>query len=269
MVLEILEYSFMQRALLCGAIISISCACMGSFLVMRRLALFGDGIAHVAFGGIAAGMFMGIYPIWTAFVVSILGSLGLQKMRQSGKIPGEIAVAIILTTGLAVGVILTSIRGGFTVDLFSFLFGSIILITVDDAIVVVAVCSGVILSLFILYRKFLLITFSEELARVSGVNVTLFNYVFVALAATTVVAAMRLTGILLITSLLVMPAMAAVRFNRGFRDTILIACAISTSAVLGGIFISYILDWAPSGTIVLLLVTTLVIVHVAHKIFHR
>ena len=264
--LEILEYSFIQRAFLCGIIIAITCSFVGCFLVMRRLALFGDGIAHVAFGGVAAGLFTGVHPIGTAFIVAILGSIGLQKMRHTARIPGEVAVAIILTTGLATGVVITSMKGGFTIDIFSFLFGSIILVPTNDAIMIASVCSAVLVTVACLYRKLLLITFNEEMARVSGIRVTVLNYIFVALAAVTVVASMRLTGILLITSLLVMPTLAASRFNRGFWQTILISSSISSSAVISGIFISYILDWAPSGTIVLLLVAVMVGVHLLYRI---
>lgn len=241
------------------------CSFVGCFLVMRRLALFGDGIAHVAFGGIAAGLFAGVYPLGTAFVVSILGSVALQRLRSVAHIPGEVAVAITLVSGLAAGVILTSMSGGFTVDLFSFLFGSIILVSTEDTTVILAVSAGVVLTMVAFYRKLLFTTFNEEMARMSGINTVALNYLFVALAAVTVVTAMRLTGILLITALIVLPTISAVRFNRSFRTTILISTAISSSSVVSGIFLSYVLDWAPSGTIVMLLVAILVAVHLVHR----
>ena len=268
MVLEILEYGFIQRALLSGVVIASTCSFVGCFLVMRRLALFGDGIAHVAFGGIAAGLFMGTYPMGTAFVAAVLGSLGLQKLRASAKIPGEIAVAITLVSGLSAGVILTSMSGGFTVDLFSFLFGSIILVGTVDTIMILAVSAAVCVILAVLYRRFLFITFNEEMARLSGINTTALNYLFVALAAVTVVAAMRLTGILLITALIVLPAITAARLNRSFRTTVIMSVIMSSSAVVGGIMLSYVLDWAPSGTIVFILVANLILVHAGYKVLH-
>lgn len=242
------------------------CSFVGCFLVMRRLALFGDGIAHVAFGGIAAGLFAGVYPLWTAFAVSILGSVVLQRLRSVAHIPGEVAVAITLVSGLSAGVILTSMSGGFTVDLFSFLFGSIILVSTEDMTIILAVSSGVALTLAALYRKLLFISFNEEMARMSGINTVALNYLFVALAAVTVVTSMRLTGILLITALIVLPTISAVRFNRSFRTTLMISAALSSSSVIVGIFLSYVLDWAPSGTIVMLLVTILVTVHLAYRV---
>lgn len=241
------------------------CSFVGCFLVMRRLALFGDGIAHVAFGGIAAGLFAGVYPLWTAFAVSILGSVALQRLRSVAHIPGEVAVAITLVSGLSAGVILTSMSGGFTVDLFSFLFGSIILVSTEDMTIILAVSAGVVLTMVAFYRKLLFTTFNEEMARMSGINTVALNYLFVALAAVTVVTSMRLTGILLITALIVLPTISAVRFNRSFRTTILISTAISSSSVVSGILLSYVLDWAPSGTIVMLLVVVLVAVHLVYR----
>ena len=264
MVLEILEYGFMQRALVTGVVISGICSFVGVFLVMRRLALFGDGIAHVAFGGIAAGLLAGIYPIWIAMVVAVLGSMGLQKLRDSTKVSGEIAVAVTLVTGLAAAIILTSISGGFTVDLFSFLFGSIALVSTMDMTVILSISAAVVVLLCIMYRSLLFVTFNEEMASVSGVPTTVINYAFVAVAAVVVVAAMRLTGILLITSLIVLPTIAAVKFGRSFKATILMSTGISASSVVAGIFLSYVLDWAPAGTIVMLLLASMGTVHLTY-----
>ena len=265
MVLEILQYWFVQKAFISGVTIAIICSFVGCFLVLRRYALFGDGIAHVAFGGIAAGMFFGIYPIWTAFVVSIIGSVGLQKMRSSTKMSGEIAVAIILVSGLSVGVILSSASGGFSTDLFSFLFGSIILVSTDEMIMIVSIGVAISLILMKFYKQLMFVTFNEEMAKVAGIRVTALNYLFVILVAITVVAAMRLTGILLITAMIVLPTVTAIRLKRGFKATIVISMAISSAAVISGIFISYVLDWAPSGTIVVLLVGSLLVSGPARK----
>ena len=269
MVLEILEYGFIQRALVSGVAISAICSFVGAFLVMRRLALFGDGIAHVAFGGIAAGLLAGIYPIWTALIVSVLGGLGLEKLRKQTKISGEVAVAVTLVSGLSVGIVLISVSGGFTIDLFSFLFGSIILVSSEDMTIILGISGAVLALLSILYRRLLFITFNEELARISGIHTAALNYLFVAVAAVVVVTAMRLTGILLITALIVLPTITAARFGRGFKATILISTAISASSVVSGIFLSYVLDWAPSGTIVLLLVWYMGTVYLAFAIRDR
>ena len=161
MILEALSYTFMQKALVAGIAVGLICSFMGTFLVLRRYSLFGDGIAHVAFGGISIGLFLGVFPLWTAFIVSIFGGLGLQKLRQSTKISGDSAVAVVLVSGLAVGVILVSSSGGFSVDLFSFLFGSILLISNEDTIMILAISAGIIATLTILQKQFLHLTFNE------------------------------------------------------------------------------------------------------------
>ena len=258
MILEALSYGFMQKALIAGIAVGLICSFMGTFLVLRRYSLFGDGIAHVAFGGISVGLFLGVFPLWTAFIVSILGGLGLQKLRQSTKISGDSAVAVVLVSGLAVGVILVSSSGGFSVDLFSFLFGSILLISQEDTIMILAISAGIIATLTILQKQFLHLTFNEEQAKLSGMRTTLLNYAFVVLASITVVTSMRLVGILLISALIVIPNITAMMFGKGFKKTVFISMSISVISVVSGILVSYFLNVAPSGTIVVIAVGILI-----------
>ena len=258
MILEALSYGFMQKALVAGIAVALICSFMGTFLVLRRYSLFGDGIAHVAFGGISVGLFLGVFPLWTAFIVSIFGGLGLQKLRQSTKISGDSAVAVVLVSGLAVGVILVSSSGGFSVDLFSFLFGSILLISNEDTIMILAISAGIIATLTILQKQFLHLTFNEEQAKLVGLRTTLLNYAFVILASITVVTSMRLVGILLISALIVIPNITAMMFGKGFKKTVCISMGISVISVIGGILLSYFLNLAPSGTIVIITVGILV-----------
>ena len=258
MILEALSYTFMQKALIAGIAVALICSFMGTFLVLRRYSLFGDGIAHVAFGGISVGLFLGVFPLWTAFIVSIFGGLGLQKLRQSTKISGDSAVAVVLVSGLAVGVILVSSSGGFSVDLFSFLFGSILLISNEDTIMILAISAGIIATLTILQKQFLHLTFNEEQAKLVGLRTTLLNYAFVVLASITVVTSMRLVGILLISALIVIPNITAMMFGKGFKKTVFISMSIAVISVISGILVSYFLNVAPSGTIVVITVGILV-----------
>ena len=258
MILEALSYGFMQKALIAGIAVGLICSFMGTFLVLRRYSLFGDGIAHVAFGGISVGLFLGVFPLWTAFIVSIFGGLGLQKLRQSTKISGDSAVAVVLVSGLAVGVILVSSSGGFSVDLFSFLFGSILLISQEDTIMILALSAGIIATLTILQKQFLHLTFNEEQAKLAGMRTTLLNYAFVVLASITVVTSMRLVGILLISALIVIPNITAMQFGKGFKKTVFISMSISVISVVSGILLSYSLNVAPSGTIVVIAVGILI-----------
>ena len=258
MILEALSYTFMQKALVVGIAVGIICLFMGTFLVLRRYSLFGDGIAHVAFGGISVGLFLGVFPLWTAFIVSIFGGLGLQKLRQSTKISGDSAVAVVLVSGLAVGVILVSSSGGFSVDLFSFLFGSILLISNEDTIMILAISAGIIATLTLLQKQFLHLTFNEEQAKLGGLRTTLLNYAFVVLASITVVTSMRLVGILLISALIVVPNITAMMFGKGFKKTVFISMGIAVISVVSGILVSYSFNVAPSGTIVVIAVGILV-----------
>ena len=258
MILEALSYAFMQKALIAGVAVGIICSFMGTFLVLRRYSLFGDGIAHVAFGGISVGLFFGIFPLWTAFVVSILGGLGLQKLRQSTKISGDAAVAVVLSSGFAVGVILVSASGGFSVDLFSFLFGSILLISDEDLIMILAISSGVVGTLIVLQKQFLHLTFNEEQAKLGGLQTTLLNYAFVILAAITVVTSFRLVGMLLISALVVIPNITAMMYRKGFKKTFCLSLGISVFSVISGILVSYFFNVAASGTIVIITVGILI-----------
>ena len=258
MTLEILSYSFIQKGLIAGVAIAIICSLMGMFLVLRRYSLFGDALSHMAFGGISLGLFTGIYPLWTAFVVSVLGAIGITKLRKSAKISGDAAIAVLLVSGLGIGVLLISATGGFKVDLFSFLFGSIFLINTEDMLLILGISSGVIISLVVLRKQLLHLTFDEEQAKVSGINTDKLNYVFVILASVTVITSMRLVGILLISALIVLPNITAIMFGKGFKKTVMLSISMSIISVVSGIILSYYLDLAPSGTIVMISVAMLV-----------
>lgn len=255
----------MQKALAAGVAVSLVCSFMGVFLVLRRYSLFGDGIAHVAFGGVSAGLFLGVFPLWTAFAAAALGALGLQRLRDNTRMSGDSAVAVVLVSGLGIGVILVSASGGFSIDLFGFLFGSILLIGDGDTAMILGISAGILAALTLLHRRFLHIAFNEEQARISGMRVTLLNYAFVVLASVTVVVSMRLVGILLISALIVIPNIAAIMLGRGFRQTVAVSMSIAASSVAGGILLSYHYDIAPSGTIVVVAVGALLAVLAARS----
>jgi len=259
MLFDIIQYGFMQRALLSAVAISILCSIIGLFLVLKRHSLFGDALAHVAFGGISLGLFTGIYPLWTAYIVAILSAIGVNKLRESTKIPPDSSIAVLLTSGLAIGVILISVSGGFTLDLFSFLFGNILLVSIEDVIMILITDAIVVPIIYILYKKLILIVFDENQAKVSGLNVTWINTLFIVLASITIMASIRLVGVLLISSLIVIPNITALLLGKGFKKTILISCAISVFSVVFGIVASYYVNLVPSGTIVLTMVSMFIV----------
>ena len=249
---EILTFSFMQRALISGVAIAILCSVIGLFLVLRRYSLFGDAMAHSSFGGIALGLFAGVYPIWTAYGVSLVSALIITKIKEKFDISGDASVAVLLSSGIAVGLVIIGISGGFTVDIFSFLFGSILLVSVNDTILILSLTGIILIVVLLLYRQILYSTFNEEQAKVSGIPVEKINYLIVFMAGLTVVTSIQLVGVLLISALFVIPNVTAIMYGKGFKQTSIISISLSVFSVVVGILISYILNITPAGTIVLL-----------------
>lgn len=252
MTLEIFSYGFMQRALVSGIAIALLCSVVGLFLVLRRYSLFGDAIAHTSFGGIAAGLLVGIYPMWTAYVVSLISALVITRIKQKFDISGEASVAVLLSSGIAVGLILISLSGGFNVDILSFLFGSILLVSVEDTVLILGLTGIILIIILLLYRELIYSTFNEEQAKVSGIPVEKINYLIVFIAGVTVVTSIQLVGLLLISALFVIPNVTAIMYGRSFKQTAILSIAFAISSVVLGILISYMFDITPSGAIVML-----------------
>ncbi|MFB5599076.1 MAG: metal ABC transporter permease [Nitrososphaeraceae archaeon] len=253
-IFEILSFGYIQRSLIAGISVAIICSLIGLFLVLKKQSLFGDAISHMAFGGIAIGTFLNIYPIWTAIIFSSSSALVISKIRYYTKLNADSMVAVLLSLGLGIGVTLISISDGFSVDLFSFLFGSILLVSSDDMLLIVGIAFTVSLIILWLYKKFIYIAFDEDQAKISGLPVQKLDYLFTVLVAITVIVSMKLVGILMISSLIVIPNITALMFNQGFKITLLISILISILSVFVGIMLSYFFNLAPSGIIVLLLV---------------
>jgi len=256
---EILTYTFMHRALISGIAIAILCSVIGLFLVLRRYSLFGDAIAHSSFGGIALGLLAGIYPLWTAYGVSIISALIITKIKDRYNISGDASIAVLLSSGIAAGLVIISFSGGFTIDIFSFLFGSILLVSVNDTILILALTGVILIVILLLYRQILYSTFNEEQAKVSGVPVEKINYLIIFMAGITVVTSIQLVGVLLISALFVIPNVTAIMYGKGFKQTAIISMSFSVFSVVIGILISYIFDITPAGTIVLLSIAILAI----------
>jgi len=248
---DILTYGFMQRALLAGVMIGTIAPAIGVFLVLRRLSLIADALSHVALAGVAVGLLANTYPLAGALVVTLLAALGIERLRASGRLFGEAALAIFLSGGFAVAVVLIGLAGGFNVDLFSYLFGAITVVQPRDLWLILVLGVAVLGAVAILYKELFAITFDEEGARVQGIPVDALNLLLTALVAVTVVVAMRIVGILLTSALLVIPAVTALRLARSFRSTLWVAVTCSLGAVLAGMILSYYLDIAAGGAIVL------------------
>ena len=247
---EILQYSFMQRALLAGLMIGVIAPTIGIFLVLRRLSLIADTLAHVALAGVAGSLLVKAHPLAGALVASLAGAIGVERLRASGLL-GEAALAIFLSGGLATAVVLISLARGFTVDLFSYLFGAITVVQPSDLWLIVVLGVIVLGAIALFYKELFAIAFDEEGARVQGVPVNALNLLLTALVAVTVVSAMRVVGILLVGALMVIPAVTALRLSRSFRATLWISVVCSVTAVLAGLLASFYLDVAAGGAIVL------------------
>ncbi|MFA6489629.1 MAG: metal ABC transporter permease [Candidatus Micrarchaeia archaeon] len=252
--LEIFQYSFMQRAFLGGILIAALCSSIGVFLVLRRMALLGDGLAHISFGGIAAGMFFKIYPLLSALGFSVIAALGIQKLKQM-KVYSDSAIAIFFSFGLALGVVLVSLSHGFNTDLLSYLFGSILSVSESDILLMLAVGAATLAVLALFYKELLYITFDEESARAAGLPVENLNIVLLVLTSIAVVLSMQVVGILLVSSFMVIPASIALPLCKSFRQSVLASILVSAVSVVAGLFLAYYFDLAAGGAIVMVLVS--------------
>lgn len=247
---EILHYGFMQRAFIAGVMIAIIAPTIGVFLVLRRLSLIADTLSHVALAGVAIGLLLKIDPVLGGLGAALVGSAGVERLRTSGRLFGEAALAIFLSGGLAVSVILVSLHHGFNVDLFSFLFGSITTVEPRDLVLIVVLGLAVLGVVTLFYKEFFAMTFDEEGARVQGLPVDTLGLVLTVLVGITVVVSMRIVGILLISALIVIPAVTALRIARSFRGTLTIAIITGVMAVLVGLTAAFYFDLAAGGAIV-------------------
>jgi zinc transport system permease protein len=254
--MDLLGYDFMQRALLAALVTGLAAPAVGTYLVQRRLALMGDGIGHVAVTGVALGLLTGASPTWTAVIVSVLGAVLIEVIREKGHANGDVALALLFYGGLAGGVLLTGLGGQSAARLQEFLFGSIttvssadVLVTIALAVVVVIVCIGLAPQLFTVAQD-------QEFARVAGLNVRFYNVLVAVLAAVSVSVAMRTVGLLLVSALMVVPVATSQQLTKSFRSTLGLAMLLGTVASVGGLLIaayaSYQARVAPGPTIVLL-----------------
>jgi zinc transport system permease protein len=246
-----LDLEFMRLAFGVGAVVGVLAPAVGFFLVQRRQSLVGDGIGHVAFAGVAAGYLLDISPVFTALVASVLGAIAIEWLRTRGRAAGDQALALVFYTGIALGVVLVSSAGAFNVNLFQYLFGSILTVTPHDLFVVSGLGAVAIATMALAYRALAGVTLDEEGSRVQGLPVDRLNVLVAVLAATTVAVSMRIVGVLLVSALMVLPVIAAGRVARSMLQTLGIAVVMGLGSVLGGLTLSYYADLPPGGTIVL------------------
>lgn len=252
--LRLLEYRFFQNALLGGGVAALACALIGLFVILRRESMIGDGVAHISFGGIALGLFLGVNPLYTALATSVAGVLIIGYMRRKGLAQSDSAIAVLLAVGFSVGLILISLAGGFNVELFSYLFGSILTISQGDLLVVAALGASTVLVIVVFYKELISVTFDAEASRLMGVPVGVLEVLLNVLVAVTIVLSIKVVGMILVVALLVLPGLTALQMELSFRGSLIAAALAGVSCVVVGVFASAVFDVATSGVIVFTLV---------------
>ena len=250
-VLSLLAQPFIQRAFLVGILIAVMSSLLGVFIVLKRLSLIGDGLSHTAFGGLSLGYYLGVVPLWAAAVVVVLGALGITKATRSRRISGDAAVAVILQLGLASGIVLLSLSRGFGVNIDSLLFGSILLVDATQVLVATVVLVFVAAVVVAYYRELQYTAFDDAQARAAGVNTTFLDYLLSVLAGIVVIASIPIVGVLLISAMLVLPALMSIQVSRSFKGTLLLSPVFGVISVGLGMFFSIVIDSASGATIVL------------------
>jgi len=247
------DTTYMQLALIAGLAVGASAPLIGTFLVQKRLSLLGDGIGHVAVAGIGAGLLFGTSPTWTALVVAVAAALALEWLRSHGRTSGDLALALFFYGGIAAGVVLAG-RSATNTNLQPYLFGSILTVTENDVYTVVALGALIIVAIALTRRALLAVVLDEEAAQVAGIPVGALNALLAALTAVTVAAAMRVTGVLLVAALMVLPVATSRVVARSFRTTTLGAGAVGMVAVVLGLAAARQWALAAGGAIVLVAV---------------
>lgn len=250
--LDIFHYQFMQNALIAGLIIALIASIVGSFVVLRRYAMISDTLAHVALVGVAIGILIGANPLWMAVVVAVVISWLIEYLRYVKKLYSDSIMAIFMSGSLSIAVIIISLAGAFNNTLISYLFGNILTVSSED-ILTIALFS--LLSLLIIirfYHQFLFVAYDEEVAKTSGINVSLLNFLLMTVVALVVALSIRVVGSLLIGALMIIPVMAAMQFKQSFLKTMFISIVISTLSVFFGLIASYELE-LPSGAAIVVM----------------
>ena len=249
-ILELFNYTFFQHALLGSLFASITCGIIGTYIVTRRLVFISGGITHASFGGIGIGLYMGISPILGAAIFSVLSAFGVEWLSKRKDMREDSAIAVFWTFGMAIGIIFSFLAPGFTPDLSAFLFGNILTITITD-IWLLVILSLILIGFFYYFlTPVIYIAFDREYARSQRIPVRLFEYILMMFIALTIVACLRIIGIVLVISLLTLPQMTANLFTHSFRKIIFMSIGIGFVSCIGGLLLSYQLQ-VPSGAAII------------------
>ena len=250
-VIEMLSYPFMTRAFLVGSLVALCSALLGVSLVLKRYSMIGDGLSHVGFGAMAIAAAMNAAPLTVAIPVVIVAAILLLRISGNAKIKGDAAIALISTTSLAIGVMVISLTTGMNTDVYNYMFGSILAMSAEDVKISLVLSVFVLILFIVFYHKIFAITFDETFARATGVKAGVYNTLIAVLTAVTIVLGMRMMGALLISSLIIFPALTSMRVCRTFKSVIINAAVISVVCLIAGVTLSYVAA-TPAGASVVL-----------------
>lgn len=276
MIADLLQFAFLRHTFLTGIFVGIIAPLLGSFLVVRRLALLADALSHVTLAGIAFSLFiekqfatMVLSPLYGGMGFSVLGAIFIEKLRTVYKAYQEIGIPIILSTGVGLSVILISLANGFNTDLFNYLFGSVSAVSRTDFYTIIVITVVIIITIFIFYKELLTLSFDEEHAIVSGIHAKRIHIIFIILTALVIAASIRIVGVLLVSALMTLPVASAMRIANSFKQLIFFSIMFAETSVIVGLVSGYYLNIPPGGTIVitsvLILLMTLALKKVAWK----
>ena len=250
MVTEMLSFTFMQRAIIVGLLVSLCAALLGVNLVLKRYAMIGTGLSHVGFAAMAVAGVIDVAPLAVSLPIVVAAAFLLLRLNESSKINGDSAVALISTSGLAIGVIIVSKTTGLTLHVCNVMFGSIFAMTRADMYLSI-VLSVVVIGIFVLfYKQLFAVTYDESFAKATGVKVEIYKSILAILTAVTVVLGMRMMGALLIASLTLFPALSAMRVCKRFLSVVIAAAAVGIVCFFAGMLISFRMDLPPGASVV-------------------
>lgn len=247
---EMLSYHFMTRALIVGILVSLCAALLGVSLVLKRYSMIGDGLSHVGFGALAIAAAANVAPLAVAVPVVVGAAFLLLRISQNSKIKGDAAIALISSSALAIGVIVISVTTGMNTDVSNYMFGSILSLSKTDAVLSAALSIVVLMMFILLYPRIFAVTFDETFARATGTKASRYNTVIAVLTAITVVLGMRMMGALLISSLIIFPALSSMRLCRSFKAVAVCSAVIAVVCFIVGMLCSYALELPTGASIV-------------------
>lgn len=249
---QLLSYPFFIRALIVGGLISLCAALLGVSLVLKRYAMIGDGLAHVGFGALAIALVMNLAPLQVSIPIVVIAAFFLLQLSENSKIKGDAAIAIVSSSALAIGIMITSMSKGMNIDIYNYMFGSILAISESDLKISVALSIVVIILFIFFYQKIFAITFDENFSKAIGVHIRFYKMMLAILTAITIVIGMRMMGTLLISSLIIFPALSSMRIFKSFQKVIISSSVISVICFVSGIILSYQLSTPAGASIVIM-----------------